>query len=137
MTIPKTSDPTQLGDGNPSNINTGVQADPQTATATATLTAAQILGGLLVGNPSTTAATYTFPTVALLEAALPNTKVNQTFDLSMINLGTSTGIITIAVGAGWTFVGMKTLPITTAAGSSGLYRARKTGEGAWTLYRVA
>lgn len=137
MTIPTTGDPTQQGDGNPSNIKTGVQAAPQTATATATLTAAQILGGLLVGNPSTSAATYTFPTVALLEAALPNTKVHQTFDITIINLGTSSGVITVAVGTGFTLVGMATLPITTAAGSSTTFRCRKTGDSAWTMYRVS
>lgn len=137
MTFPTTNDGTQFGDGNPSNVKTGVQADPQTATSTATLTAAQILGDVLVGNPSTSAATYTLPTVALLEVALLNTKTDQTFELVMINLGTSTGVITVAVGTGWTLVGMATLPITTAAGSSARFRARKTAVGAWTLYRIA
>lgn len=136
MTVPTTSDPTQFGDGNISNYHTGMQGAPQTATATATLTAAQILGGLLVGNPSTSAATYTLPTATLLEAALVNTKVNQTFELTIINLGTSSGVITVAAGTGITLVGMATLPITTAAGSSAKFLARKTAAGAWTVYRV-
>jgi hypothetical protein len=49
----------QNTDGNQSEQTIGVQAAPQTATATATLTVAQVLGGLLVVNPSTSAATYT------------------------------------------------------------------------------
>lgn len=137
MAFPTTGSPTQIGDGNTSNIKCGVQADPQTATVTATLTAAQILGGLLVGTAGTSAATYTFPTTAALETALPNTKVNQTFDLTIINLGTSSGVITVAVGTGFTLVGMATLPITTAAGSSATFRMRKTADAAWTIYRIS
>lgn len=137
MTVPVAGVGFQVGDGRVGELETGVMTTPQTATSTATLTAAQILGGTLVGDPSSSAATYTLPTVALLEAALPNTKVNQTFDLRVINLGTSSGIITMAVGTGWTIVGMATLPITTSAGSSGHFRARKTAAGAWTLYRIS
>jgi hypothetical protein len=127
----------QVGDGREAEVLTGVLPAPQTATATATLTVAQVLGKVLVGDPSTTAATYTLPTAALLDAAIPNRKVNTTFDLSIINLGTSTGVITVAVGTGITLVGMATLPITTAAGSSGTWRFRKTGTAAWTAYRVS
>ena len=42
----------QTTDGNISELTLGVQAAPQTATATATLTVAQITGGLLVADPS-------------------------------------------------------------------------------------
>jgi hypothetical protein len=69
----------QNTDGNQSEQTIGVQAAPQTATATATLTVAQVTGGLLVGNPSTSAATYTLPTAALLDATMTNMKVNSTF----------------------------------------------------------
>jgi len=139
MAIPIAGNGMQVGDGRIGELKTGVMGDPQTATATATLTAAQILGGTLVGNPSTSAATYTLPTVAALETALANlnTKTNMTFDLTIINLGTSSGVITVAVGTGWTLVGMATLPITTAAGSSATFRARKTGATTWTMYRIS
>ncbi len=137
MTIPTTGDPTQFGDGNTSNKNTGVQAAPQTATTSATLTAAQMLGGILVGTAGTSAVTYTLPTVTVFEAGLPNTQIDQTFDLTIINLGTSSGVVTVAVGTGFTLVGMATLPITTSAGSSATFRFRKTGVGAWTLYRIS
>lgn len=123
----------QTTDGNTSELTLGVQAAPQTATATATLTAAQITGGLLVANPSASAATYTLPTVALTEAVVTNAKVDSTFELNIVNLGTSSGALTIAAGTGWTIVGSATVAIT----SSARYLARKTGAGAWTIYRVA
>jgi hypothetical protein len=137
MAIPSVGGGQQIGDGNLNELKIGVMPAPQTATSTATLTTAQILGGVLVGDPSTSAASYTLPTVADTEAVLVNAKVGSTFDLVIINLGTSSGIITVLVGTGWTLSGMVTLPITTSAGSSGLFRARKTGTGAWTMYRVS
>jgi len=126
----------QISDGNLAEINLGVQDVPPTATATATLAVAQILNRLLIGSPSTTAATYTTPTATQIEAALVNVKVGSTFDLNIINLGTSTGVITLAGGTGVTLVGLTTLP-TAAAGSSGQWRFRKTGNLAWTAYRIA
>ena len=122
----------QLGDGNLNELTLGVMPDPQTATSTATLTVAQVTGGMLVANPSTSAATYTFPTAAQLDAALSNEKVGSTFDLVIVNLGTSSGVITMLVGTGWTIVGLATIATT----SSGSFTARKTGDGAWALYRA-
>lgn len=137
MALPNTGGGFQVTDGNLSEQTIGVQASPQTATATATLTAAQVTGGILVGDPSTSAATYTLPTAASVDAVMTNAKVGSTFDLVIINLGTSSGVITVATNTGWTLVGMLTLPITTSAGSSARFRARKTGDAAWTLYRIA
>lgn len=135
MALPNVGGGYQPTDGNLSELVLGTQATPQTATSTATLTAAQITGGILVGDPSTSAASYTLPTVALTEAVVTNAKVGSFFDLNIINLGTSSGIITILVGTGWTLVGMVTLPITTSAGSSAVFRCVKTGVGTWTAYR--
>jgi hypothetical protein len=132
MALPSIGGGRQLGDGNFNETVLSVQAPPQTATSTATLTAAQITGGILVGDTTTTAATYTLPTVALLEAQMVNAKVNSAFDLSIVNIGASTGTITVAVGTGWTIVGLATVTFTTSA----TYRARKTGAGTWTLYRL-
>lgn len=122
----------QIADGSTENTILGVQGTPPTATATATLTTAQILSRLLVANPSTTAATYTLPTAALLDAALLNTQPNHTFEITIINLGTSSGAITVAAGTGITLVGSATVAIT----SSATYMARKTATGAWTFYRI-
>jgi hypothetical protein len=137
MAIPNTGGGYQVGDGNVAERQLNVQNAPQTATTDATLTVAQITGGLLVASPGTSAASYTLPTVAALEAVMTNAKVDSTFDLTIINLGTSSGVVTLLVGTGWTLVGMVTLPIVTSAGSSGTFRCRKTGVGAWTAYRVS
>ena len=132
MAIPSVGGGYQIGDGNINETPLGIQPAPQTATSTATLTAAQITGGILVGDTTTTAATYTLPTVTLLEAQLTNAKVNSSFDLAIVNVGTSSGTITMAVGTGWTITGLVTVTYTTSA----MFRARKTGTGAWTLYRL-
>jgi len=113
----------QTTDGNLNEIEIGAMAAPQTATATATLTVAQVTGGMLVANPSTTAATYTFPTATALDAALANVKIGSTFDLSIINLGTGSGALTLTMGAGTTLVGSGTVAVSTSA----VLRFRRTG----------
>ena len=71
MALPNGAGGYQVGDGNVNEIRLGASAAPQTATSTATLTAAQITGNMLVANPSTSAATYTLPTAAAIDTALP------------------------------------------------------------------
>ena len=140
MALPSVGGGYQNTDGNQSEQTIGVQATQQTATATATLTVAQVTGGILVGNPSTTAASYTLPTAALIDATMTNMKTNSTFKLTVINLGTSTGLITVVVGTGITAVGNLIVAITgSAAGVSGAaeFLFRKTGDAAYTVYRVA
>jgi hypothetical protein len=140
MALPSVGGGYQYTDGNQSEQTIGTQAAPQTATATATLSVAQITGGLLVGSPSTTAASYTLPTATLIDATMTNMKVNSTFSLVIINLGTSTGLITVVVGTGITAVGNLVVAITgSAAGVSGAaeFLFRKTDTAAYSVYRVA
>lgn len=140
MALPSVGGGYQNTDGNQSEQTIGTQAAPQTATATATLTVTQILGGILVGDPSTSAATYTLPTATAIDAVMTNMKTNSTFTLRVINLGTSSGVITMAVGTGITSVGNLLVAITgSAAGVGGAaeFLFRKTGTAAYTLYRVA
>jgi len=140
MALPSVGGGYQFTDGNQNEQTIGTQAAPQTATATATLSVAQITGGLLVGNPSTTAASYTLPTATLIDATMTNMKVNSTFRLNIINLGTSTGLITVVVGTGITAVGNLVVAITgSAAGVSGAaeFLFRKTDTAAYSVYRVA
>lgn len=132
MALPSVGGGYQVADGNANEIDFINIDVPQTATSTATLTVAQITGNILVANPSTTAASYTLPTVALLEAALVNNKVGMAFELKVVNLGTSSGALTILAGTGWTLVGSATVAVT----SSAQFLARKTGDGAWTLYTI-
>jgi hypothetical protein len=119
----------QFTDGNVSESTMVIQGTPATATAAATLTVAQLLSGIVVC--SSTPGTQTLPTVALLEATLTNSKVDAGFEVSFVNTAGST--LTLAVGTGWTIVGT----LTAATVTSALFRARKTGDGAWTLYRIA
>ena len=140
MALPNSGGGYQFTDGNTNEIVMGVQAAPQTATTTATLTAAQVTGGLLVGTAGTGAVSYTMPTAAAIDAVFTNAKVNSTFDLKVVNLGTSSGVITMVVGTGITAVGNLLIAITgSAAGVSGAaqFLFRKTGDAAYTVYRIA
>lgn len=139
MTLAFIGGGSQIGDGNLSEVKLGTQGDVAMATATATLTTAQVLAGILVGNPSTTAATYTMPTGAELETALSNVKTGSTFDLTVINLGTSTGLITMAVSTGVTFVGNLVVAITGSAagvGGAAQFRFRRTAANTFVGYRI-
>lgn len=114
------------------------QAAPVAKTDTVTLTAAEVLGafpsgiGFITGDP-TAAANYTLPTVANVEAALPaDFAVNDAFDCAILNLDAALAI-TVLTNTGWTLVGNMVV----AAATSVLFRARKTGAGAFTLYRFA
>lgn len=136
MALPSIGGGRQLGDGNADEVVLGTQNAPAAATATATLTIAQLVTGIVLGSPGSSAATYTLPTVALTEATLVNAKTNSSFDFSVTNVdGSGSGVITMAVGTGWTLVGLATVAAT--AGTTGRFRARKTGSGAWTLYRLS
>jgi hypothetical protein len=140
MALPNSGGGFQFTDGNTNEMPMGVQAAPQTATATATLTVAQLTGGLLVGNPSTTAASYTMPTATAIDAVFSNAKINSTFELKVINLGTSTGLITMVVGTGITAVGNLVIAITGSAagvGGAAQFLFRKTADAAYTVYRIA
>jgi hypothetical protein len=77
----------------------------------------------------------TLPTVADLEAGIPNAvKVNAAFDFFVINVDASgSDSITLAVGTGWSIVGVAAVAVNTSA----QFRARKTGDGTWTAYRIA
>jgi hypothetical protein len=135
MALPNGAGGYQLGAGNRAETTMGYGDAPQTATSTATLTAAQILGGVLVANPSTSAATYTLPTAALIDAALPNATVGSTFDLNLVNVGTSSGAVTLATATGLTDGGNAFVAV--AVTSSAAFRFRKTAEGAYTVYKIA
>ena len=129
MALPNGAGGYQIGDGNLSEVNIGVQAAPTSKAAAATLTAAELTNGIIIYTGAT--ATLTLPTVADTEALVSSAKNNSSFDVNFINTGA--GTLTIAVGTGWTLVGTATSATVTSAA----WRARKTGDSAWTLYRVA
>jgi hypothetical protein len=129
MALPNGAGGYQLGDGNLTEVSMSVQAAPVAKAAAATLTAAELSNGLIVYSGAT--ATLTLPTVADVEALVSSAKNNSSFDVNFINTGA--GTLTIAVGTGWTLVGT----VTSATLTSAAWRARKTGDGTWTLYRIA
>ena len=135
MALPNGTGGYQVGAGNPAETLMLRLAAPQTATSTATLTAAQVTGNWLVANPSTSAATYTLPTAALIDAAVPNASVGSTFDLNIVNTGTSSGTVTLATATGITDGGNAFVAV--AVTSSAAFRFRKTGDAAWTVYKIA
>lgn len=127
----------QYSCGNANEVLLAVQTTPVSKSTTATLTAAELLNGIVL--TSGTSYTVTLPAGSDLDvststysAPVASARANSAFDFSVIN--TASGTITIAVGAtGWaTGVGTLTL----ATGTSGAFRCRKTSDGNWTLYRL-
>ena len=136
MALPNGAGGYQLGDGNVNDPIIDLIQAPVSITATATLTPAQVLNGLILANSGVTSAqTYTLPTVTDLENVLINSdRIGTTFQFRLINLGTSSGTAIIAAGTGWTVTGSLTMTIPTTTGA--LLIARKSAAGAWTLYRA-
>jgi hypothetical protein len=136
MTISNIGGGSQIGDGNLNEVVLAAVPAPLTAAGDATLSVAQLTNGIILGNPGTSAAAYTLPTCATLDAALGNAKVGSSFDFAVINVnGSSSGVITVTTNTGWTLVGLMTVVAT--AGTAQAFRARKTGDATWSLYRVA
>ena len=113
---------------------------PQTSAGTVTLTSAQMLGVILVATPAGLA-TYTTLTGTLLKAALPSGwKLDDSFDLTIINLGATTQDITLAGGTDVTIVGEAVLrpgaDAATEQGGQGTWRFRNSTGVTWVAYRI-
>ncbi len=116
----------------------GYVGTPETATNTASLTDAQILGGILVGTP-TSAANYTLRTGAQIETALGGTlATGDYFDLTVINLGGAGDIITMVQGAsGCTIVGSEEIDDEGAdITPSGTFRFVRGASNTFVAYRI-
>jgi hypothetical protein len=120
----------QVGDGNLGEVTLGVSAIPTAYTAGATLTTANLAGGAVVYTSSSTA-DLALPAVSVVDVDISSAKVNSSFEFSLI--ATSTGVPTITAGTGWTLVGVGT----GVASRSVLFRAVKTSETTYNLYRIA
>jgi hypothetical protein len=133
MALPNGSGGYQIGDGNNGEPLFFSQVAPLALTAGATASPAELVAGLFTFNG--TAGNLVLPTVALLEAAYPSMseKNDSAFDFFVVNIDGGADAITVAVGTGWTLVGAGAV----SAGTSGHFRARKTGVGAWTVYRIS
>jgi len=131
MALPNGAGGYQVGDGNVGEAQLFVQGAPTAVAAAATMTSAELANGLFVFNG--TAGNLTLPTVALVEADISSaTKVNAAFDFFIVNTD-GADAVTLTAGTGWTIVGAAAVALST----SGHFRARKTGDGAWTAYRIS
>lgn len=105
---------------------------PVAKTANFTPTVAEMLNRLMTVT-STGAVALTLPTGAVMDATLDDMPIDSSFDWDVINLGSSSGAITMTAAAtGHTFVGNATQAIATSA----TYRTRKTAEATYVTYRV-
>jgi hypothetical protein len=120
-------------DGQSGSGSFGTQAAPAVRSTATTLTAADITGGLISTVPAG-AINLQLPLATDLDAAIGATApVNTSFDFSIINTSGGANTATVTTNTGWTLLGS----VAVAQNVSGRFRARKTGAGAWTLYRVS
>lgn len=112
----------------------GTQAAPTAKTADATLTIAELQTGIVTAT-SATAVALTLPTGTLTDAGLAagSLKAGQSFDWSVINLGSVDGAVTMTAGVGHTYVGAAVVAISTSA----VFRTRKTAANTFVTYRVS
>ena len=132
-TLPNGAGGYQLGDGNLTEVNMTTSAIPTALTVAATLTPATLAGGLIVYT-SASAADLALPAVTGVggvAAEISSAKVNSSFEFALI--ATAAGVPTLTVGTGWTLVGSGA----GVASRSVLFRAVKTGEFTYNLYRIA
>lgn len=125
----------------------GRQPAPAAKTVATTLTAAELLAGLLTANQGgAAAANYQLPTAANMEAGWaaqkPELKADDSFDFTLINISAvAAEDITITTGgAGWTLVGnmvVESNEATAQKGPNGTFRVRRTGAATFTIYRIA
>lgn len=136
MSLPSIGGGRQIGDGNLNEIALGVQVAPATATVTATLTTAQLATRYILASPGSSAAAYTLPTGALMDAAFGNMKVNSSFDITVVNVdGSGSGAITMTAGTGWTVNagGTNSNVLAATTGLSRSYRIYKTAAATYSL----
>lgn len=118
------------------------QGAPTAKTVSATLTAAEVVTGIITVNQGAAGASaQQLPLATDMDAAIPDAAAGDAFDFSVINISTvDAEDASVTTNTGWTLVGNMDVPAYSAAGSlnsSGRFRARKTGTGAWVLYRIS
>lgn len=117
------------------------QGAPNAQTVSATLTAANILTGIItVAQGAAGASALQLPLATAMDTALPSSVAGDALDFSLINISTvAAESASITTNTGWTLVGDIDVAANSAitTKSAGRFRARKTGAGAWTLYRLS
>ena len=142
MALPNGAGGYQVGDGNLGEVSFFNTSAPSALTgASVTITTANLAAGVCtMDSGGTDAGTYVFPTGALIDAAFPSLKVGSTFDCSFVNIGdNAANDVTFTAGTGNTLVGNDVIQdaLTKTSNTSGTFRFRKTGDAAYTIYRIA
>ena len=138
MALPSVGGGYQFNDGNLDEVKMSAISVPATAVDSATLTVTQLINGIVLGSPTTTAA-YTLPLATTLDNTLTNSKAGSTFDFRIINV-TGSGVITVTTNTGWSIGSSGSQGLMTIAATAGTvrsFRARKTSDGAWALYAIS
>jgi hypothetical protein len=112
----------------------GVQPTPTAKTADATLTVAELLTRIVTATKASAVA-LTLPTGTLTDAGFLGgaAKVNESFEWVVINLGSSSGAVTMTAGTDHTYVGAAVVAISTSA----RFRTVKTALNTFVTYRVS
>jgi len=110
------------------------QGAPAAYTADATLTIADLAGHIVTATKASAVA-LTLPTGTLTDAGFGNgaLPVGAYLDWSVINLGSSSGAVTMTAGTDHTYVGNATVAISTSA----RFRTRKTAANTYVTYRIS
>ena len=130
MALPNGANGYQVGDGNLNEIVMGTQVAPTAKTAAATLTPAELATGIITYTGA--AVNLTVPLGTSLDTEFGSMKVNSSFDFSIINTDAADAA-TVTANTGCTLVGTAAV----AAGTSALWRVRKTGVATYVFYRIA
>lgn len=130
MALPNGGGGYQFSDGNLNEVLLEILGPAVTYTAGTTLTAADFASALIIYN-SGSGGNLQLPTVATLEATVSSARNNSAFLFSVI--ATGAGTATMTTNTGWTLVGSAAVATTV----SGRFAAVKTGDGAWSLYRLS
>lgn len=109
----------------------GVTVTTEADGASMAISAAELLGGIIVATP-TEARNIQAPTAeALVEAVDADTETGLGFEFTVINLAASTHALTLTVNTGTTIVGSATI----AAATSATFVARLASTSAVVIYR--
>lgn len=128
----KNSTGTTLTSTTAAGINLVQQPTPTAKTANATLTIAELLTGIVTAT-SASAVALTLPTGTLSDAGFASLSNNLAVEWSVINLGSSSGAVTMTAGTDHTYVGNATVAISTSA----IFRSRRSASNTWISYRIA
>ena len=108
-----------------------LQPVPNAQTASVTLTIANMQTRIITAT-SATAVSLTLPTGTLMDGGFNANFTNESFDWSLINLGSASGAVTLVAGTAHTIVGSTTVAI----GTSSLWRSVRTAAATWVTYRL-